>query len=494
MNRASAVDALPLASTAQEPGPLPPEPTDPPPRGSARWLQNPWLRQVFPSAVLSFLWAGLCNAVLNLFQTGGNLGRLFSYDLTDTAALFLLSTATLWVVLVLLIGLTGRLYLSCGVLLSSAVLLGFANYKKIEVRNEPLLPSDLSFVRNSGFLSDMVDTSTLTAVLSLALLSLVIAVLLGRISRELYPRITRRRSEPRLWRQWLVLRVVMVLFSVLILGYVSQFNQGGHLARAGYEKAGAQWAFWFQKVNYLRNGAVAGFLYNLPTAAMEEPPGYSRARMSEIADRYEGLAKTLNTQADPDLLRDLNVVVILSESFADPTRIEGVSLERDPIPFTRELMRSTVSGDLLTQHFGGGTANMEFEALTGQSLSQFSPQHDTPYSMTVYQHEDYPSVVGYLESLGHATTGIHPYMPTMYRRAEAYEALGFDRFVTEDDMDRSGPHRRLRLHLRRLRLRRGAQADEGDRGGGLPQRRHDAEPLPDRRPVRRPPAGLGCRP
>lgn len=393
-----------------------------------------WLLQLFTAAVFSYLWACACNAVLNVLQTGGDFGRLFTNDLADKPVIFLLSSAVLWLLLLLLVAVTGRLYLSGATLLSAVVVLGFANYQKMRVRNEPLLPSDFAFAANTGFLADMVTTATLVAISTFILLTFLIAVLLGRMTRDVYPRIT-RRANAGLWRRWLGVRAAIAIVTVLLLSYVTHFNESGNLVRVAYERGGTNWAFWFQRVNYLRHGTVAGFLYNLSTVQMEQPDGYSEERMDAVVERYERLAARMNDDADRALLSRLNVVVILSESFSDPTAIPGVSLERDPIPFTRRLMDSTVSGQLLAQHFGGGTANMEYEALTGLSLSQFLPQNDTPYSMSVYEQTDYPSVVGYLKSFGHTAVGVHPYMPTMYKRGQAYEALGFDRFVTEDTIN-----------------------------------------------------------
>ena len=57
----------------------------------------------------------------------------------------------------------------------------------------------------------------------------------------------------------------------------------------------------------------------------------------------------------------------------------GVGLARDPIPYLRHLMGRTTSGNMLAQDLGGGTANMEFETVTGHSMSQFLPQLTTPY-------------------------------------------------------------------------------------------------------------------
>ena len=53
-------------------------------------------------------------------------------------------------------------------------------------------------------------------------------------------------------------------------------------------------------------------------------------------------------------------------------------------------MAKNTSGTMLAQLFGGGTANMEFEALTGMSLSQFQPQMNTPYQMLVPNYQRFP--------------------------------------------------------------------------------------------------------
>jgi len=89
---------------------------------------------------------------------------------------------------------------------------------------------------------------------------------------------------------------------------------------------------------------------------------------------------------------------------------------------------------MLPQLFGGGTANMEFETLTGMSLSQFLPQMNTPYQQLVTETPTFPSVVGYLTQLGHRPIGIHPYMTAMYKRYAVYPTLGFESFVSEADM------------------------------------------------------------
>ena len=106
--------------------------------------------------------------MLNILQTGGDVPRIVTYDLLQTPVIFLLSSALLWVGLLLIVAITGRLFLSGGLLLAACVVIGFANYQKLHVRNEPLLPSDLSFAAHAGFLMDMVSTKALLGVVAVA--------------------------------------------------------------------------------------------------------------------------------------------------------------------------------------------------------------------------------------------------------------------------------------------------------------------------------------
>jgi phosphoglycerol transferase MdoB-like AlkP superfamily enzyme len=100
-------------------------------------------------------------------------------------------------------------------------------------------------------------------------------------------------------------------------------------------------------------------------------------------------------------------------------------------------MSRTTSGTMLAQLFGGGTANMEFEALSGLSLSQFLPQMNTPYQMLVTDTPTFPSAVGYFKDHGHEPVAVHPYMTSMYKRYAVYPTLGFDRFVHDTTMQQA---------------------------------------------------------
>ncbi len=346
---------------------------------------------------------------------------------------FYADTLVVWVVLLFLWAVLGRLWWSIGIVLATVVGVGVANVVKMRYREEPVYPSDVDFLQEPAFLTSMVSPALLVvAVLALAGV-LAAAVRIGRRMATRYPRPAWRRLPRRQALGVLGLRLVVAAVAGLLLLQATQFNQPGNLWRGLYEARGDDWRYWNQKTNYRSHGFLGGFLFNMPVEAMPTPTGYDAAAMSAIADRYERVAADINADRT-GTLADTNVVLVLSESFTDPTGLAGFELERDPIPRTRARMAQTLSGEMLAQMYGGGTANMEFEVLTGQSLGLFRPQLMSPYQMLVPDLSDYPSAVGAFKHQGHDAVAIHPYRVGMYKREQVYDRFGFDAFVHDTTM------------------------------------------------------------
>ena len=392
--------------------------------------------KVFVCLVYSILLAIWCDLIIEFLQTGGDGRRLFGFTVMDATTVTLLNSAMIWVVVVLLWSLVGRMSVTTFLSLAAAVAVGYANYLKLHLRHEPLYPSDLDFLSSPGFLMQMAGIKTLALVCTLLAILGVVVALVSRILSRSVVRI-QRSSHPRLWWSGIATRAIAAVLAVSFLAYAASFNTPDNKLRRVYEAGGAHWAFWYQKLNYTNNGFVAGLLYNTHVPAMVRPSGYSKAAMERIVERYSTRAQELSAAGAHGTEQSPNIVLALSEAFSDPTRLSGVHYSEDPIPFTRRLMTRTTSGTMLAQLFGGGTANMEFEALTGLSLSQFEPQMNTPYQMLLPSLAEFPSIVGYLKAHGYRAEAVHPYMKSMYKRESAYRALGFDRFLGEDDMHRT---------------------------------------------------------
>ena len=52
---------------------------------------------------------------------------------------------------------------------------------------------------------------------------------------------------------------------------------------------------------------------------------------------------------------------------------------------------------MLSQNYGGGTANIEFEALTSFSMELMNAQMTTPYTMMIPKMTELPSIVSLLK-------------------------------------------------------------------------------------------------
>lgn len=240
---------------------------------------------------------------------------------------------------------------------------------------------------------------------------------------ESYSRISARAPALR--------RMAMGVASLTVLFAAASFNWPGSPARALYEAAGATWRPWNQSQNYDDNGLIAGLLYTLPASPMDEPEGYGEDAMAGVVERYTARAAELNAGRDAHALDGVNVVTILSESLSDPLALPALTAAEDPMPFLRELMATNPSGTLISSGYGGGTANVEFEVLTGMATSNFRAQVDSPFQSIVAPSDGFPSYLRWLAADREALA-LHPYSSRFYRRNAVYPALGFDQALFRD--------------------------------------------------------------
>ena len=177
---------------------------------------------------------------------------------------------------------------------------------------------------------------------------------------------------------------------------------------------------WDQKENYASNGFAIAFALNVPMAKVSAPKGYSEDVIKALRNRRA--LPTLTVPAEkPD------IIMVMSESFWDSTLLPKTKITPDPIPTVRALS----TGRMLSPEFGGTTANVEFEALTGFS-NAFLPYGSIPYQQ--YVRKPLPSLARYLKSEGYDTRAFHPYAGWFWNRASVYKAFGFDRFMSEETL------------------------------------------------------------
>jgi hypothetical protein len=389
-------------------------------------LMAPFLPTVTRTALLAFV----CTAALELARiiAAGHapwFGKTVFFPL-----LFLLDVAVTWLVIGLLQAVVGSFPVTAALSAMTTALVAVVDHEKVRVLREPLYPGDLEFVQEAGFMADMVGPHLVPLLLLVAVLAAVIVVAASQAARRWAWRRV-RRPGPR-W-QSVIARLVAGTLCLAGLNYLSDFNAPRNAARGAFELFGAEWTSSNPEVNYLRHGFVGGYLYNLEVP-MPAPDGYSRDELDRISQRYGAIDRRTNRTRDPHALDDVNVVLVLSESFSDPLALEGLHVDEDPIPFVRSMMTSATGGNMLSQSLGGRTANMEFEALTGMSVSQFPEQARVPYHAIVPDYATFPSVAASMKHRGHRAVAIHPNIPQLYRRRDVYRIFGFDEFVDDSRM------------------------------------------------------------
>lgn len=122
-----------------------------------------------------------------------------------------------------------------------------------------------------------------------------------------------------------------------------------------------------------------------------------------------------------------NFIFLQLESFFDPTYIKGAEFSTDPVPTFRRMKDTFSSGFLTVPSIGAGTANTEFEILTGINLDFFGPG-EYPYK-TVLKDTVCESIAFNLSALDLTAHAIHNNDGTFYGRHTVFSQLGFDTFT-----------------------------------------------------------------
>lgn len=330
---------------------------------------------------------------------------------------FLLACFVLLTVFLFMVAFAGSYLFGLLFYLVSIGILGFANYLKMSYRQEPIYPDDLKMITEFNLLKDMTGTPIFIGLMLLAILAFggVVWAIVRSFKKD---------------RTFQIYRILTLIMTVAMMGYFSNFNNPNNLLRKAYNQT-ALWIPYSQKMNYYNTGFIGGFLYNLKVEPMERPEGYSKEKINEITKKYQATADEKNQTASDE---QPNIIYVMSESFSDPSHLNGVTVTGDPLADYREVANQTYSGRMLSQNYGGGTANIEFEALTGLSMALFNGQMTTPYTMLVPKLDQLPSLVSTLNAQNYRTTAIHPYNTSMYKREDVYQTLGFDSFISEGNM------------------------------------------------------------
>lgn len=376
-----------------------------------------------------------------LQSVGGQVTRFISQMWLEQKNVCLVSFMGLALIYLALIFVTNRFWIATLVFGVALTAFGVANSIKVQLRNEPIIPADLTFISggDTGSIMSFVPKSSQTFVNG----AITFVIWFAIIIFALFALDGRRRFIYCSWRHPIanikniignVFRILAAILSVVLLStYVIGLGTPGSGTYKWAKDNGYEPQLWNAIGDAQANNPATTFLSLSKVKAMDKPDNYSQKTMESLAKKYAKEAQAIN-QTRPNKLTDNTVIMILSETFSDPIRVPGVSFTLDPIPNIRNVKNTTTSGLMLSPGYGGGTANIEYQALTGLNLANFNDSLIVPYQQLVpNQNNPYSFNQIWMEKYGkNASTAVHPFQQSMYLRNINYRKFGFSYLYTLD--------------------------------------------------------------
>lgn len=290
-------------------------------------------------------------------------------------------------------------YMSLFILLFSSFGFILVSESKVHHLNMPLLPWDFYFY------ADLLNLIKFKGINSLVVLSVFLIIfVLFIVTLKAYGGTIKRKEIGVLSFLLGIIPISLWLTSVVS----GQINK---ISRAGIHNI-----TWDQKANFYNYGPFYTFVINLQFLQLSTPT-------SEILLEVDEVDK-LSTQASILKMPFPDVVMILSESFTDlPIKIFNQ-------PFS--CLTPSVLTELDTPAWGGFTANVEFEVLTGYPFAIF-PVGSVPYQMYV-KKPVVSSLPNQFVNNGYDTSAIHTFQRDFFSRPTAYTMLGISKYVGLEDL------------------------------------------------------------
>lgn len=335
----------------------------------------------------------------------GNISEALSW-LSANSKIYFISVIIFFAFQLFVLAIVNNIYLTTLVMYTLFALLVIVNKFKLSMRDEPLLPWDITFMDQVANLLPVLYKSVnpIILILSFGILLLIIYVVIKYSKYQLF--------------NWIP-RVLLGIISVILLVFV--YNFPNNFMNNVFNSSGAVNLVYDQKLNQSTNGFIAGFILNIPYIKIEKPDNYSEEYLVEKLENLE------EQHYETDETKP-NIVVVMSEAFWE---IKNLNMGNQ-----FEVLHPTVDeykiGHLISPAFGGGTANVEFEVLTGYSMTNL-PIGSVPYEH--YIASDTQSLAHTLSEKGYTTTAIHTYTKSFWNRVEAYDHLGFEKFIGQEDLE-----------------------------------------------------------
>ena len=200
------------------------------------------------------------------------------------------------------------------------------------------------------------------------------------------------------------------------------------------QKAGTISSF-FGNLNYAYRdyGMPYCFISTSVNGGISRPRGYSEEMIADILENKTAKGTDTRLKEKEDSTDHPNIIVLQMESFTVAQDYANIKVSKDPTPVFNKLYKNYSSGSFVVPACGAGTANTEFEVLTGISAKFFGPG-EYPYKGKLRENV-LESMAYVTRSHGYNTAALHDHRALFYNRNEVYANLGFNTFTSVEYMN-----------------------------------------------------------
>ena len=362
-----------------------------------------------PLSAALFLFIGvfifLSTAFITPRSAGEMLGEYFNQPL-----LILLNGFPVFVLLTVMWAISANVFFSGAATLVITDVLSYINLLKIEGRDDPFVPADVMLVREgitaAGDYEMQLHLGIIAAISGCAIIFIILGIFF-------------RTARPRPVFRAVAGVAVCVCFAVSMpTVYADKEIYDSFTVPNKYNITSVYNTLGF---NYC-------FLHNFNLYSVDKPENYSRAEVERWAE--EDTAPETEPEVQP------NVLFVMCEAFSDIANDpafdypDGGENPLTPFNLLAADLERAYSGHLVVSDFGAGTANTEFDVLTGMPTRMLS---ETTTSAFRVVRRDINTVPRLFERNGYQTYFMHPGNSWFYNRFSVYSHFGIDRQVFKND-------------------------------------------------------------
>jgi phosphoglycerol transferase MdoB-like AlkP superfamily enzyme len=366
------------------------------------------IKTISKRLLMYFIWAMIVNLIIETLARKNLGGFIF---LIDKPLIFLYNSLLIFASLSLAL-LSRRRKFFFSLITAFWLLIGVVNGVILIERMTPFTVKDLSALTDAAtILTNYFNRVHLFAIAT--------AIVLGTIGLMLlWIRVTEHAEKKGYKRAPLAFLIAVALAfssSFILIKSNTLATFFGNLAYA-YRDYGVPYCFMNTWLN----------------TGIHKPPEYSEEEVKKLLGGDQKNARIVKDPSFTDEKNAPNIIFLQMESFTDPLLFNRMEYSRDPMPNMRALMKNYSSGYLTVPACGAGTANTEFEMMTGLSIKFFGPG-EYPFK-SVLKKAPAESLAFDLKSLGYSSHAVHNHRAMFYNRKDVFQNIGYDNFTSVEYM------------------------------------------------------------